>query len=392
MLINILRWFRGYVLFKINNKSEKFVNKILKNNIILWDFKKNNNNFHAKTSILEYKTLKKISQKTDPKTKIIKKYGWPFFVLKYQKRAGLLVGIVLFCTILWVLSLFIWKIDIYGNENISNQEIMCVLKNLNIHTGIFKNNINSYLIKQNIMSKINNISWISVNIQGSHMKILIKEKIKTPEIVNNYNTPCDIISNSEGQICRIETYSGTPLVNIDDAVTENQILISSIVQNENNINLVHADGNIYAKTKHIINQKIKLHQLNSKNTDKIVKIYKINLFNKEFIFNFWDKNKIDEQYKITKINKKINIFDIELPICLNQDVCCFQECEEKILSEEEAQNINIKNILKQEKIKFKNKKIISRQLESYLENNEEYVTKITITCIENISKKQVHNT
>ncbi len=392
MLINILRWFRGYVLFKINNKSEKFVNKILKNNIILWDFKKNNHNFYAKTSILEYKNLKKISQKTDPKTKIVKKYGWPFFILKYQKRAGLLVGIILFCTILWVLSLFIWKIDIYGNENISNQEIMYVLKNLNIHTGIFKNNINSYLIKQNIMSKINNISWISINIQGSHMKILIKEKIKTPEIVDNYNIPCDIISNSEGQICRIETFSGIPLVNIDDAVTENQILISSIVQNDNNINFVHADGNVYAKTKYIINKKTNLHRFDSKNTDKIIKIYKINLFNKEFILNFWDKHKINEQFKITKINKKISIFNIELPVCLNQDICYFQECEEKILSEEEALIFNIKNILKKEKIKFKNKEIISRHLESHLENNEEYVTEITIICIENISKKQVHNT
>ena len=158
MLLNLLRWFRGYVLFEIDenlNNHEKIISKILKNNIILWDLKKSENNFYAKISITEYNILNKFLYKFNIKTKILKQHGWPFFISKYKNRLGLLIGAILYSLILWVLSLYIWKIEIYGNEDISRQEIISVIKNLDINYGtlklIFNQTRNYVKIKQYFM-------------------------------------------------------------------------------------------------------------------------------------------------------------------------------------------------------------------------------------------------
>lgn len=385
MLLNLLRWFRGYVLFEIDenlNNHEKIISKILKNNIILWDLKKSENNFYAKISITEYNILNKFLYKFNIKTKILKQHGWPFFISKYKNRLGLLIGAILYSLILWVLSLYIWKIEIYGNEDISRQEIISVIKNLDINYGTLKSKINSYLIKQEIMSKLNNISWISINIQGSRMEILIKEKIKTPEIINQ-DLPCDIISKCEGHIERIENFNGTSLVKPGDSVTKNQILISSTVQNGDNILQVHADGRVFAKTKRVLYKKTNPSQIMTKNTGKTIKIYKINIFNKEFILNPWSLNKTNEPYKITQNTKNLNI----LNIILTKNIYLLQEYEEKNLTEQESYDNNIKNIINYEMFGLKNTKILSKKIENYQENNN-YVTKITYNILENIAKKQ----
>ncbi len=386
MILDAFRWICGYISFKVTGGfPEKFLNNIVKKEINLWDLKKINGSLYAKILSPEYKFINSEADKSGSKVEIIKKFGWPVFLFKYKKRLGILVGIFTFIFIIHLFSLRVWNINVSGNENISSSEIISVMKDLGVSTGTKKSKINSSIIKQLVMSKINDISWISINIKGSCLNVCIKEKIKSPEIVKE-GEACNIVAKSEGQIDHLEVYKGNPSVNEGDAVIKGQILISGISNDSSGgTSLIEADGKVFAKTKRIVTEKVKLSQLNAIDSGKITKKYKIKACDKDFDITPW--RKIDETCRIEEYNQKLNIFGIEFPIIFHTDICYYQECEEKTLSLEQAKEFLDSIISEKEKNEFSDMKIISKNVDNYEEGNE-YFSRVTYTCIENIAKKQ----
>lgn len=384
MIIKAIRWICGYVSFKlIGGFSEKFVNNVAKDHINIWDLKKVNGNLYAKVLASDYKLLRSKSRKANAKIKIKKRYGWPFFAFKYKKRMGLIIGTIVFIGIINFFSLYVWNINVEGNEIISSSEIIKVMKDLGVHAGTLKSHINSSTLKQEIMSRITDISWISINVNGSCVKVLVKEKVKSPDLIQK-GEPCNIVASAEGQIEHIEPYSGRSIVKEGDAVIEGQILISGVLQEEGKTNFLGAEGKVFAKTKRKFTQTVKMNQLNSVDSGKIVKKLSICTMGKEIPITPWRKT--DEQYRVEKINKEINLFGVSLPVILNQEICYQQECEEKMLSKEEAMKY-MDEIIKKKEEELGDVKIISKEVENR-EENEDFITEITFTCIENIAKKQ----
>lgn len=386
MILGILRWIWGYVSFKVSGGfPEKFINDVVKENINLWDLKRVNGDLYAKALISDYKSLHKKTRKSNSKIKVTKKYGWPIIAFRYKKRIGLVIGITIFASIIYISSLYVWNINVTGNEHISTSEIITAMSDFGVNVGSKKSDIDSRLLKQAIMSKITDISWISINTKGSCLNVSIKEKVKSPDMVSE-GVPCNIIAKSEGQIERLEVYKGTPCVKEGDAVLKGQILITGIKENDSgNTSFSEANGKVFAVTKHYMTEKIKLNQLNAKDTGKIIKKYKTELFGKEFYLNPWCN--IDEQYRIETIDKKVKFFGIEFPVTIQEELCYHQECDEQYLSLEEAKQSLELIIKEKEKNELSNCKIISKDIKSYEEENE-YIFDVIYTCIKDIAEKK----
>lgn len=386
MIIGILRWICGYVSFRVTGGfPEKFLNSVVKENINLWDLKRINGDLYAKILISDYKFLHKKARKSNSKIKIRKKYGWPLIVFKYKKRIGLVIGAALFAGIMCISSLFIWNINVTGNERISTDEILTVMNDFGVNIGSKKSNIDSRLLKQAVMSRVKDISWISINTKGSCLNISIKEKVISPDMISEGNA-CNIVAKSEGQIERLEVYKGTPCVKEGDAVLEGQILITGVKQTDDgNTSFSESSGKVFAVTKHYISESIKLNQLNAVDTGKIIKKYRMKICGKEFPLNPW--HNVDEQYRVETLSRKIRIFGIEIPINIYEDLCYYQECEEKYLNLDEAEIILNRNIEEREKNELSNCRIISKSIESHEQGNE-YIHDVTYTCIKDIAEKK----
>ncbi len=376
----------GYVSFKVTGGyPEKFVNSVTKDNINLWDLKKLNGNFYAKILAPEYKSLRRKARRAGAKIKITEKHGCPIFVTKYRKRIGLIVGAILFFIIMNSFSLFIWRINIIGNKDLPSSDILAVMKEFGVHTGSKKSDINPSMLKESLMAKLTDISWMSVNVSGSCLNITIKERVKSPEIVEE-GEPCDIVADVEGQVERMEVYKGTACVKEGDAVTKGQVLISGIIEEaEGNSSLLAAEGKIFAKTKRKMTESVKLNQLNAVDTGKLALKYKLEGFGKNIPLNPWCKP--GDECRKEEENQIINILGLQLPFVFHKEIYYYQECEEKSLSIEEARGILEQNILERQKNEFPNVKIISTNIENYEKDNE-YIADATIVCIENIAKKQ----
>ena len=385
-MLKLFRWMYGYVSFKVTGGCpEKFLNAVAKDKINLWDLKKSNGDLYAKVLAPEYKLLRPRARKANSKMRIIKKRGRPIIILKYRKRLGLAIGGLLFLFILKIFSLFIWDINIVGAKDIPIQDILTAINEAGVSMGTKKSSIDSNMVQQSVMAKLPDISWMSVNLNGSCLNVAIKERIKTPELVKP-GEPCNVVSCTEGQIERMEVYKGTPCVKIGDAVTSGEVLISGIGETEDGKStLSEADGKVFAKTKRKLTESVKLSQLGAVDTGKKLTRYKMDIFGKNMVLNPWCVPKDESRVENEKSNLKF--LGLEFPTTVYKETYYEQMCDEKVLDIEEAKRILEQNLLQREKDELLDVKILSTAMENYEKDNECFL-EATITCIENIAKKE----
>ncbi len=85
-------------------------------------------------------------------------------------------GVLIFFSIIIILSSFIWSIEIVGNETYSNEVIMELLADENIKSGIIKYNIDKNYIRSILLNELDCLSFVSVDIKGTRLIITIYEQ------------------------------------------------------------------------------------------------------------------------------------------------------------------------------------------------------------------------
>lgn len=225
MFLALWNYLQGYVIIKVYGFStERFINMASYRGIHIWDMNIEEGCVYIKVSLSDFKMLKECAKKTGCKFEIIKRCGFPFFVDRYRKRKILALGIPLFIVCIYILSSFLWKIDIYGNDRVSKTDILKMLDDNGISAGVLKFNIDTKETAKKIIEQFPDISWASVSINGTELIVKVSETIEKTTIEDN--TPSDIISSKDGIIEGIAVSSGTPIVKIGDVVYEGDTLVS----------------------------------------------------------------------------------------------------------------------------------------------------------------------
>ena len=99
--------------------------------------------------IVQSRTEKKVLALLDKngiKDYSIRRKGLPFFIKRYTKRPGLVVGVFVFALILWVSEFFVWEITFSGNEMFSDYEVEQQLAESGFGVGTFIPKVDSFII------------------------------------------------------------------------------------------------------------------------------------------------------------------------------------------------------------------------------------------------------
>lgn len=390
LILNIIRSICGYAEFKVvGGNPDKFLNLSVKDGYSLWDVRKINGDLFAKSNVEDYKKLHINARKSNSRIRILKKKGLPFFKHKYRSRTGVIVGVALFLTVISVLPLYLWKIEVVGCERVNPEEVKKVMHDLGVSPGTLKSRINIPILKQQVMQRIDSVAWISINLNGSDAIVEIKEKqLKLEKEVQG--EPSNIVALYDGKIERMETYRGTPMVSDGEVVTKGQILISGIVEDlSGGSEFVDAEGKVYAATHRIISEKVDMNRVRVTNVGDEIKRYRLKIFGLEIPICF---GKIPDENCACETNEKnLSVFGYKLPISLYKDSIHMQEiCSEK-LSEDEASKEADKLIDERavqefgEEIKIKN---IDRRPGTISQNGEQYQRECHYDLVENIAKKE----
>lgn len=248
LLLKFLRFISGYVSFSARGGfPERFINLCRLNRINLWELKSVDSVIYACTDCTGYKKMRKAAKKSGMRVKIEKKHGLPFFLNRYSHRAGVLAGMCLCAAVICILSTRVWSVDVVGNENVPAEEIVEIFGELGIKKGISGNKIDITAVEIAALQRIDELSWVNINIDGCTALIEVREREKIPD--EQEDKPSEIVAARDGQIIILRPFSGTQEQKIGNAVLKGDLLISGIKENKDlTVSFCRAKGYVVART------------------------------------------------------------------------------------------------------------------------------------------------
>ncbi|SES66789.1 sporulation protein YqfD [Anaerobranca gottschalkii] len=229
-LIQLMKKLKGYVTVKVmGKKGERFINLAMRMDVELWNIKREKDYLILNLSIAGYRKMWQQCRKENIPIKIIRKKGGPFLLHKLRKRKVFSVGLILFILVIYIISSFIWFVDVTGLETIDYNQFSTFLKEQNLKVGTFKYFIDTEKLEQNIKLAFPQIAWVSINVRGTQVLVEVVEKEGEEATEKG---PANLIAVKDGVITKILVLSGQQEVNVGDTVAKNQLLISGQLFNE----------------------------------------------------------------------------------------------------------------------------------------------------------------
>ena len=246
MLLGIIRFFKGTVSFRAQGRSpERLLNLTAQRGVLLWNVRPSPQGLEGEVAARDYRRIRPLARKAAVRTTILKKSGFPFLAAAYRGRAGLAVGAALGAALLVFLSQFLWTIDVVGQEHVSEARLRTLLAESGVKTGALCRGVDAGQVKRDILLKVEDISWLSVNIVGCHANVEIKEKTHKPE--NDGDTPCNLKAKEDGVITKITVGEGVTEVKKGSGVAKGDLLVSGVsAAREGTVRYLHAEGEIMA--------------------------------------------------------------------------------------------------------------------------------------------------
>lgn len=223
---SVFKYLRGYVKFQaIGGFHEKFLTALFDARIKLWGVEKNGVYLTAYAYRESYLGISRLARRYGVKLKVISRRGTAFIALKYQKRYGFFIGLLLFALFLSIMSSFIWRIDVEGNETVSTGKILQIVEDMGVRPGAYAPSLDFDRIEREALYQLNELSWLSINKHGSKITIDVQERIFAPYIVP-LDHPCNIIAGKTGQILSAKVHAGKMLIPLKSTVAKGDIIVS----------------------------------------------------------------------------------------------------------------------------------------------------------------------
>lgn len=378
----IFRFLNGFLKVKLSGEyAEMLINKASKNGIEFWKLYAEKENIIGYISIKNFKYLFKLRRQVPAKIKIEKKYGLPFILHRYRKRTGLLVGAVIFFTVLEILSLFIWTVEVSGNKTVSKNEILSVCKSVGVYEGVKQSKINSKNSADKIILGLEELAWCSVNIEGCVVTVNVTEVKNMPDKSKNF--PSNIVAKEDGIIKKIDVLSGYTVVKVGDVVAKGDLLVSGIGENINSTVFIESRGSITAETEKKLSATASFIVTEDKKTGKVIKHTELYVLGFKIPLYFL---KVKDDCVLEKEYKRFEIAGKKLPFAVSKTEYHLTK-KVKIQRDEK----NIKKLLKkdiEQQIKKYSDEVYQIKDEKYIKTDEGITLEQTVVMLSDIAEQK----
>lgn len=279
-------------------KIENILNLLWNNDIYISEIKKVDYiTVRFKIPYQDFEKTKELVKRCNGKLKVIGKSGMILWAIRIKSQLSLVVGIGLFFLVLYVMSNYIWAIDIQTKNNLTPLEVRQQLDKIGIKPGLKKSSINVYEIERKMEDLNDQIMWIRTRIEGSTLKLIIEEKINPPS--TKKENPNQVVAKMDGEIKRVFTTMGNCAVKPGDIVKKGDILILPVQGREGFEKDVKPKGTIIANTFYEKSMEIqisgkKLMRTGRKDNDIFLSFWGKKIYLKKAINGFKSYDKIEE--------------------------------------------------------------------------------------------------
>ena len=374
----IINYIYGYLRIVVEGYYiERFINICRNRNYMMWNIKKVNDiNIALNIEIKHFKEICKIAKKTQCKISIKAKRGLPFFLNKYKKRKLFALFLIFVLAIIFLSSRFVWNIEIIEENGLTIENIMEDIQEAGLKTGILKNDVDTKEIINKVRLERDDIAWMGIELKGTNAIVRLVKADEKPEIVDE-DEYCNIVSNKNGVITKINAQDGTANVKVGDTVSVGDVLINGWMEGKyTGIRYVHAKGEIEARVWYTMNKTIQYTTTEKQYTGNVETNYGIKINN--FKINFPKGVSKFEFYDTIETENKIKLFsNFYLPISVVKTTYQQYEETEKTYSVEKAKSLGIQEIEEELENQIENKEnIVNKNINTYEHENsiDIYVT------------------
>ena len=385
----LLSYILGYLKISVEGfYIERFINICRNQKIAIWNIKKKDEAkvcFNIITN--DFKNIIKIAKKTQSKIKIEQKKGIPFLLNKYKKRKIFFIFLLILIILIMLSSNFVWNVEIIEENGKKIENIEQDIENAGLKIGTLKQKINTKEIINKIRLERHDVAWMGIELKGTNAIIKLVKTKEKPEIVND-DEYCNIVSDKEGIITKINAADGTANVKVGDVVKKGDILINGWMEGKyTGLRYVHAKGEIEAKVWYTKSKTVPLNTTEKQETGNIEEKYKIKINN--FQINLSKRVSKFENYDTIENEKKIKIFsNFYLPISIIKITNKEVEEIKKTYTIEEAKNKAIKELEEELDNEIENgKNIVNKNINTY-ENEGSVDVYVTYEVLENIGTNE----
>ena len=258
---------------------ERFLNLCSFHDIKLSNITNIDNKYYMNLSSEDFFKLKSIIKKSNVKVKITKKKGFLFQIKKQAKRKLFFITPFLCLLLLWISSHLLWGIRIEGNSAVTDDLIEEFLKEQGIYYGMPLSQIPIYELKTNLRTKYDEITWVSIYLEGAYLQISLKERDTTEFTTNSSITGENLVAPAAGTIESVLVRQGTAKVATGDTVEKGDVLIEGkiLIPNQDGsikeTQYCKADGDVYIVYPYTIEEIIPLEHVEKQYTGKTYQKY-----------------------------------------------------------------------------------------------------------------------
>lgn len=169
-----------------------------------------------------------------------------------KRHLGLAVTLVVALALLSFSTLFIWDMQVYGNESLSDGEILRALSRCGVDCGSFWPSVDKELLRSRMLLELPELAWMTVNIRASGAEVLVSERQEKPEIYKESQS-ADLIAGKTGIIKHVFARNGKVMAEPGSSVVEGEVLISGCMDSITaQPRYVRSQGEVMAETWHEI--------------------------------------------------------------------------------------------------------------------------------------------
>lgn len=245
--------FFGKISFEVKDGfSDLFLSHCRKSGIVLNNLKISDNVISASVTRYSIENVFKAAEESGNTVKIIKRYGLPDVFIRYRKRLGIPLGLLVFAVILGFLGSFVWSVDISGTEKIPLENIERVLFETGIRKGALCENLQCRDAEFVLYNTFPEISWVNVLPVGSRVFVTVKER--TDISADDSTVYSNIIAAKSGEIVRADIFVGEGFFYPGSAVEKGDMLASGVITfRDGRVKFVDCEGVVLARTKNTVN-------------------------------------------------------------------------------------------------------------------------------------------
>lgn len=241
---------RGNLWLEVQGaEPSRLLNRLTEAGLSFWDAEPVDDfTIRFALKLRELETAKSLAARCQCTLRVLKTGGVPTVKRRLRRRLALMAGLAVCFAVLGISRLFVWEIEVEGNETLTRGEILRALAESGVEPGSFWPSWSADTIKNEVILKLPELAWVGVSVDSSKATVRVRERQEAPELIDN-DAPHSVRARRTGIIEGMEVYLGAPLVQPGDAVLEGETLVSGRVESTlGTVRYVHASAKIEART------------------------------------------------------------------------------------------------------------------------------------------------